>query len=157
MLVFETVIPGGAEGQEAQEVLRLPFARRDRSRQRLVLPSGREAGLCLPRGAVLRHGDLLVSTEGVRVRVEADDERLSRVGFANARDLARACCHLGNRHAPMQIGPDWVQYLEDRVLDEVMAGLGFGVEHLLGPFEPEPGACPLPHLEVRGFNRGLKP
>ena len=152
MLRFETVIPAAeAAGRQAQEVLRLPQVLRQRSRQRLALPSGREAGLFLPRGTVLRHGDLLVSEEGVAVGVEALPEALSRVRFSSGHDLARACCHLGNRHAPMEIGADFVQYLEDRVLDELLAGLGFTVEHLSGPFEPEAGACPLPQVPTAGI------
>ena len=151
LLTFETVIPGnnpGAPLPEADEVLSLPHALRERSRQRVTLPSGREAGLILPRGTLLRHGDLLRSAQGVVVRVEAAGEHLSLVVFQNARDMARAAFHLGNRHAPVQIGPDFLAYEQDPVLDELMGKLGFSVEHRFGPFEPEPGAIPLPHIEM---------
>ena len=161
MLTFETVIPGNspdAPPLAAHEVLTLPHALRERSRQRVTLPSGREAGLILPRGTLLRHGDLLRSAEGVLVRVEAAGERLSVVSFEHARnpvrDMARAAFHLGNRHAPVQFGPDWLAYQEDEVLDGLMAKLGYSVGHCLGPFEPEPGAIPLPHIEVRSIRRG---
>lgn len=151
MLTFETIIPAsqpGAAAPQADEVLILPHGLRERSRQRVTLPSGREAGLILPRGTLLRHGDLLRSAEGVVVRVEAAEERLSIATFANARDMARAAFHLGNRHAPVQIGRDWLAYEQDPVLDELMGRLGFAVEHRTAPFEPEPGAIPLPHIEV---------
>lgn len=152
MLNFTRVLPAAeAEGLAAAETIRLPHALRQRSRQRLILPSGLEAGLFLPRGTVLRHGDLLMSAEEAPVRVEALPEPLSRVRCASGHDLARACCHLGNRHAPMEIGVDFVQYLEDRVLDELVAGLGFAVEHLCAPFEPEAGACPLPQVPAAGI------
>lgn len=167
MLTFETIIPASqpdATSPEADEVLILPHALRERSRQRVTLPSGREAGLILPRGALLRHGDLLRSAEGVVVRVEAAGERLSVVSFPEARnrprdlarDLARAALHLGNRHAPVQIGPDFLAYVEDPVLDELMGRLGFAVEHRTAPFEPEPGAVPLPHIEVGVVRRAGK-
>jgi urease accessory protein len=160
MLTFETVIPAsqsGAPPLAADEVLPLPHALRERSRQRVTLLSGREAGLILPRGTLLRHGDLLRSAEGVVVRVEAAGEHLSVVRFPEARnrprDLARAALHLGNRHAPVQIGPDFLAYAEDPVLDELMGKLGFAVEHRTAPFEPEPGAIPLPHIEVGAVRR----
>ncbi len=164
MLTFETVIPAsqpGAPPLAADEVLPLPHALRERSRQRVTLPSGREAGLMLPRGTLLRHGDLLRSAEGVVVRVEAAGEHLSVVRFPEARnrpqdlarDLARAALHLGNRHAPVQIGPDFLAYEEDPVLDELMGKLGFALEHRIAPFEPEPGAVPLPHIEVGAVRR----
>lgn len=149
MLTFEHVISQEAGPHEAQGSLSLPSALRERSRQRVVLASGQEAGILLPRGTILRHGDLLRSNGGYVVRVEAAQEPLSVARFRNQQDMARACLHLGNRHVPLEIGADWVQYLRDTVLDDMLRGLGFAVEHRLGPFQPEPGACPLPHIEVR--------
>jgi urease accessory protein len=54
--------------------------------------------------------------------------------------LARACYHLGNRHTAIQITDRQVCYLQDQVLDAMVAGLGLEVRHAHGPFEPESGA-----------------
>ena len=151
MLTFEHVIQREVGHHEVQGSLTLPSALRERSRQRVVLASGQEAGLILPRGTVLRHGDLLQTNEGYVVRVEAAEEPLSVARFDNQQDMARACLHLGNRHVPLEVGPAQVQYIQDKVLDDMLQGLGFAVEHCLGPFQPEPGACPLPHIEVRSI------
>ncbi len=52
----------------------------------------------------------------------------------------RAAYHLGNRHVPLQIGVDYVAYVHDHVLDDMVRGLGLAVATRLAPFEPEAGA-----------------
>ncbi|MGB5776396.1 MAG: urease accessory protein UreE, partial [Sedimenticolaceae bacterium] len=61
------------EGDPAT-TLTLPLERRIRSRQRVVLDNGTEAGVFLERGQVLRDGDLLGSEDGLVVRVRAAAE-----------------------------------------------------------------------------------
>jgi len=120
--------------------LTLPLESRCRSRLRVTLDDGREAGLFLPRGSSLRHGDLLRSEEGLVVEVRAAPETLSRIRCNDPLQLARACYHLGNRHVALQIEPERLSYLHDHVLDEMVAGLGLRVSVEEGPFEPEAGA-----------------
>ncbi len=120
--------------------LTLPLESRSRSRLRVTLDDGREAGLLLPRGTSLRHGDRLRSDEGLVVEVRAAPETLSRVECSDPLLLARACYHLGNRHVALQIEPGRVSYLHDHVLDQMVAGLGLRVAVAQVSFEPEPGA-----------------
>lgn len=120
--------------------LTLPLESRCRSRLRVTLDDGREAGLFLPRGSNLRHGDLLRSQEGLVVEVRAAPETLSRIRCSDPLQLARACYHLGNRHVALQIEAGRLSYLHDHVLDEMVAGLGLRVTVEEGPFEPEAGA-----------------
>jgi urease accessory protein len=54
--------------------------------------------------------------------------------------MARVCYHLGNRHVPLQIEPEWVRYQHDHVLDEMVIGLGAEVTSETAAFEPEAGA-----------------
>ena len=124
----------------AAATLTLPFARRQRSRQRVRLDNGEEAGLYLARGTVLRDGDRLVSEDGLVVTVRAAPEQVSTVHCAAAEDQALLCYHLGNRHVEVQIGAGWVRYLQDAVLDAMVRGLGFEVTAGRHPFEPLPGA-----------------
>jgi urease accessory protein len=118
----------------------LTFAQRVKSRLRVVLDDGREAGIFLERGDSLRDGDCLVSEDGLAVRVEAAPESVSTVSSANPHLLARACYHLGNRHVALQIEPGRLRYLHDHVLDEMIRGLGLAVTFEQAPFEPESGA-----------------
>ena len=53
--------------------------------------------------------------------------------------FARAAYHLGNRHVPVQLGPGWLAYEHDHVLDDMVADLGLRVETRVAPFEPEAG------------------
>lgn len=120
--------------------LSLTFDQRLRSRLRVVLDDGREAGVFLERGQSLKDGDCLVAEDGLRVRVIAAAERLSSIVSADPYQLARACYHLGNRHVALQIEPRRLRYLQDPVLDDLVRGLGLVVSPEDAPFEPEPGA-----------------
>lgn len=129
-----------SEAKPHAATLRLPIDKRIKSRLRAELTDGREVGLFLPRGLVLRHGDLLESDEGLVVRIESAPESVSTVRSVDALLLARACYHLGNRHVPLQVEAGWIRYLHDHVLDDMVRGLGLEVTSEEAPFEPEAGA-----------------
>ena len=118
----------------------LPFNERSKSRLRAVLDNGEEAGLFLERGSILRHGDLLLADDGRVVEVQAATETVSTVRTDNGLLLARACYHLGNRHVALQIGPGWLRYAHDHVLDDMLRGFGLRITVEQAPFEPEGGA-----------------
>ncbi len=124
----------------SDDVLRLPFDTRQKSRFRAELEDGTEVGVFLERGQILRHGDCLRSDDGRVVRVEAADESVSTVRCGDATLLARVCYHLGNRHVPLQIGHGFARYRHDHVLDDMVRGLGVNPVAEAAPFEPEAGA-----------------
>ncbi len=120
--------------------LTLPFEARQKSRLRATLDDGREIGLMLPRGTILRGGDRLEASDGTVVLVEAAAEQLSTVRSAEPTALLRAAYHLGNRHVPVQIGEGWLRYEHDHVLDDMVRQLGLEVCAERAGFEPESGA-----------------
>jgi urease accessory protein len=124
----------------AERRLVLPFAERSKSRLRAVLDDGTEVGLFLERGSVLRQGDLLLADDGRVVQVQAAPESVSTVHTEDGLMLARASYHLGNRHVALQIGPGWLRYIHDHVLDDMLRGFGLAVVVEQAPFEPEAGA-----------------
>ncbi|WP_129649026.1 urease accessory protein UreE [Peristeroidobacter agariperforans] len=124
----------------AQVKLVLPFQLRNKSRLRTTLDTGEEVGLILERGSILRGGDLLLAGDGRVVEVIAEPETVSTVRASEPLALCRASYHLGNRHVALQIGPGWVRYQHDHVLDEMVRGLGLAVTVEQAPFEPEAGA-----------------
>ncbi len=128
------------ERQGADAQLLLPFELRSRSRFRARLTSGEEIGVLLPRGQVLRGGDLLRAPDGRVIEIAAVAEAVSTVYGLDARAVARAAYHLGNRHVALQIGDGWLRYLHDHVLDDMVRGLGLQVRVEQAPFEPEFGA-----------------
>ncbi|MFN6886552.1 urease accessory protein UreE, partial [Proteus mirabilis] len=88
----------------------LTMDERTKSRLKVALSDGQEAGLFLPRGTVLKEGDILLSEEGDVVTIEAAKEQVSTVYSDDPLLLARVCYHLGNRHVPLQIEAGWCRY-----------------------------------------------
>lgn len=137
MMLIEKRAPADSQ---ATEHLRLPFDARCKCRFRSRLESGEEVGLSMERGTVLRAGDLLLSGDGRVVRVEAAPEAVMEVRSADALLLARTAYHLGNRHVAVELQPGLVRFGHDRVLGEMVRGLGLDVSECEAPFDPESGA-----------------
>jgi urease accessory protein len=112
---------------------------------RTRLASGEEVGLFLERGSILRGGDRLLANDGRIVEVVAAREALMEVRSTNPLSLTRAAYHLGNRHIAVEIGQTWLRFATDRVLGDMVAGLGFAVIKITAPFEPEAGAYAAGH------------
>jgi len=130
--------------------LHLPYELREKSRLRAKLSTGDEAALFLPRGTILRGGDCLkgVDDAGVEkfVRVVAAPEAVHVIECHDADEFARCAYHLGNRHTMVMFLPRMADghfvlaIRADKVLLEMIEGLGaHGSEQQL-PFEPEGGA-----------------
>jgi urease accessory protein len=135
---------------EVHAELALPYELRQKSRLRSALASGEEVGIFLERGSVLRGGDCLRAADGRVVRVVAAPEALMEVRVRDARLLARAAYHLGNRHTPVEAGQGWLRFATDRVLAEMLLGMGLEVAALQAPFEPEAGAYAAAHHHHSG-------
>ncbi|ENJ3286371.1 urease accessory protein UreE [Escherichia coli] len=119
----------------------LPVDMRVKSRIKVTLNDGRQAGLLLPRGLLLRDGDILSNENGDEfIKVIAADEAVSVVRCADPFMLAKACWHLGNHHVPLQIMPGELRYHHDHVLDDMLRQFGLDVDFAHLPFEPEAGA-----------------
>ncbi|MEQ5286018.1 MULTISPECIES: urease accessory protein UreE [Providencia] len=118
----------------------LTMDERTKSRLKVTLSDGQEAGLFLPRGTVLKEGDILATEEGELVTIEAAKEQVSTVYSDDPLLLARVCYHLGNRHVPLQIEAGWCRYFHDHVLDDMARVLGATVSVGLEKYQPEPGA-----------------
>ena len=114
---------------------------REKSRLKVELDNGQEAGLFFTKGTTFQDGDLIISDDGkLLVEIKASPETVSTVYCDNPLQLARACYHLGNRHVPLQIGEGFARYQHDHVLDDMLRGLGLEVISEQAPFEPESGA-----------------
>ena len=114
---------------------------REKSRLKVELDNGQEAGLFFTKGTTFQDGDLIISDDGkLLVEIKASPETVSTVYCDNPLQLARACYHLGNRHVPLQIGEGFARYQHDHVLDDMVRGLGLVVISEQAPFEPESGA-----------------
>jgi urease accessory protein len=140
MLEIRERLDSDGREQRIALTLTLPFESRQRSRLRVTLGDGTPAALALPRGSVLRGGDLLRLSDGRSLRVVAAPESVSTAHSSVPRALIRAAYHLGNRHVPVEVGDGFVRYLHDHVLDVMVRDLGLSVVPEQAPFEPEGGA-----------------
>lgn len=120
--------------------LALTASERTRSRHRFETEDG-IVFLRLPRGSLLRDGDILVDeTSGSLVRIVAKPERVLTVFDSNLLNLLKAAYHLGNRHVPVEIAPSYLRLSPDPVLKAMLLQLGLEVKEEISPFQPETGA-----------------
>jgi len=129
-----------ADNTTATTSLTLPWSQRIKSRQRVRLDSGEEAGLFLERGVILRNGDCLATDDGMLVQIRSAAETVSTVRCDTPLQLARICYHLGNRHVDLEISERQVRYPHDHVLDDMVRQMGLAVVVEQAPLEPETGA-----------------
>ena len=117
---------------------------RQKSRFDCTDSGGRHLGVFLPRGTVVRGGDVLVAEDGSMVRVIAAPQPVlvitACVDHGTPFDLTRAAYHLGNRHVPIELKPDHLKIEPDHVLAEMLRAMHLTVEVVMGAFEPEGGA-----------------
>lgn len=141
---FERVIIAedtkSAKDAEIAATLVLDYDQRQKCRLRVTTECGLEVGVFLPRGESLLDQDVLKTTDGKLIRVQAALEALSEVLCEDTWMLARAAYHLGNRHVPLQVLPGVLRYQTDYVLDDMVKQLGLNVMQVQAPFQPEKGA-----------------
>jgi urease accessory protein len=105
---------------------------------------GRQIGVFLPRGTLVRGGDVLVAEDGSLIRVIAAPQPVLLITHCSAHgtpfDLLRAAYHLGNRHVPIELKPDHLKIEPDHVLAAMLRSMHLIVSEQSTAFEPEGGA-----------------
>ena len=148
MLTVNKLIPQGQGLASAllkrASTVELDWDVRQKSRFDATDSAGRSLAVFLPRGTVVRGGDVLVAEDGSLVRVLAAPEQVLRITHCQAHgtpyDLIRAAYHLGNRHVPIELKPDHLQIEPDHVLADMLRAMHLIVQAVEQPFEPESGA-----------------
>ena len=123
---------------------------RQKSRFDATASDGRNVGVFLPRGTVVRGGDVLITQDGSLIRVVAAPQTVLRITACTdhhhghthdgAFDLMRAAYHLGNRHVPIELQPDHLKIEPDHVLADMLRAMHLTVREAQLAFEPEGGA-----------------
>jgi urease accessory protein len=117
---------------------------RQKSRFDATDSQGRALGVFLPRGQVVRGGDVLVAEDGSLVVVQAAPQPVLEVRacaeHGSPLDLLRAAYHLGNRHVTLEVQPDHLKLEPDHVLADMLRQRHLIVTETQGAFEPEGGA-----------------
>jgi urease accessory protein len=124
--------------------IELDWDLRQKSRLEATDTQGRQLGIFLPRGVVLRGGDVLVAQDGALIKVVAAPQTVLKITHCpqhgSVFDLMRAAYHLGNRHVPIELKPDHLKIEPDHVLADMLRAMHLNVAEVSEPFEPENGA-----------------
>jgi urease accessory protein len=120
--------------------LSLTAEERTRTRHRFDVPEGQTLFFRLPRGMVIQDGDFLEAESGELIQILAKPEPVLTVLADNSLTLVRVAYHLGNRHVPIEITPDYLHLKPDSVLAEMLIYLGVEIKEEIKPFQPEAGA-----------------
>jgi urease accessory protein len=117
---------------------------RQKSRFDATDSAGRQLGVFLPRGTLVRGGDVLVAEDGSLIKVVASAQKVLLIQYCNNHgtpfDLIRAAYHLGNRHVPIELKPEHLKIEPDHVLAEMLRAMHLIVTEVETAFEPEGGA-----------------
>jgi urease accessory protein len=117
---------------------------RQKSRFDCTDSRGRHLGVFLPRGTVVRGGDVLLAEDGSLVQVLAAAQPVLVITPCKEDgtpfDLTRAAYHLGNRHVPIELRPDHLKIEPDHVLADMLRAMHLIVHATDAAFEPEGGA-----------------
>lgn len=148
MLTVNKLLP---QGQGLAQVLlkrapsvELDWDVRQKSRFDATDSSGRHLGVFLPRGTLVRGGDVLIAEDGSMVRVLAAPQPVLVVRPCSEHgtpfDLVRAAYHLGNRHVQLELQSDHLKFEPDHVLADMLRQMHLIVTEEQCAFEPEGGA-----------------
>ena len=148
MLTINKLLPQG-QGLAAvllkrAHAVELDWDVRQKSRFDATDSAGRQIGVFLPRGTLVRGGDVLVAEDGSLIRVAAAPQPVLIVTpcaeHGNSFDLVRAAYHLGNRHVQLELKPDHLKLEPDHVLADMLRSMHLTVTDANEAFEPEGGA-----------------
>jgi urease accessory protein len=148
MLTINKLLPQGrglaAVLLRRAATVELDWDLRQKSRFEATDSTGRQLGVFLPRGTVVRGGDVLIAEDGSLVRVQAAPQAVLVVRHCAEHgspfDLLRAAYHLGNRHVQLELKPDHLKLEPDHVLAELLRQQHLIVSEAQEAFEPEAGA-----------------
>ncbi|MFQ6553821.1 urease accessory protein UreE [Aestuariibius insulae] len=131
--VARSVEPSSAEVAGS---VQLDYAARLLRRKRLVTVEGWDFLVDLPKAMSVDHGDAFILEDGRFVAVVASEEAVLEV----RGDLPRLAWHIGNRHAPCEIGSDALIVQDEAVMRDMLARLGAKLRPFSAAFTPEGGA-----------------
>ena len=148
MISISKIIPQGAGLApvliKRASTIELDWDTRQKSRFEAVDSDGKQLGVFLPRGTLVRGGDVLVAEDGSMIKVISAPQKVLRITACTAHgspfDLTRAAYHLGNRHVPIELKPDHLKIEPDHVLADLLRAMHLIVHEVSEAFEPEGGA-----------------
>lgn len=141
MLIFTQYLPH-SHAFDRSILLTLPLSSEERlkSRYRFTSDDGQTLFIQLKRGTILQDGDILQAETGECIQILAKPEPVLTITASDRHLLLKAAYHLGNRHVPVEIKPDYLRLARDPVLQQMLEHLGVEIKAEILPFYPEIGA-----------------
>lgn len=140
MITAETIRERGHHEGDFADTITLDEDLRHRRRMAMVSDGGIAFVLNLSEARLLREGDGIVLDDGRVIEVKAKPEPLYAVRGRDPVHLLHLAWHLGNRHLAAAIEADRLLIRQDRVIRDMVEGLGGIVEEIEAPFDPAGGA-----------------
>jgi urease accessory protein len=152
MLTLNKLIPQGQNLAPAllkrAATIELDWKRRQTGRFEATDSFERQLSVVLPRGTVVRGGDVLVGEDGSLIRVLAAAQAVLLITACSTHgtplDLTRAAYHLGHCNVPIELHPDHLKIEPSQVLTGMLRTLHLTVREATEAFEPEPVAAAAP-------------
>ncbi|SMC53708.1 urease accessory protein [Fulvimarina manganoxydans] len=139
MIVGTSIVSRGA-WQDAADTITLDEQARHRRRMAMVSDGGIAFLLDLAEAVLIRDGDAILLSDGRHVEVKARPESLLEVRGRNGGHLVALAWQIGNRHLPAELHEDRIVIRKDRVIAEMLEGLGARLTVVEASFDPEGGA-----------------
>jgi len=129
------VAPEAIAGRQ-RDTLCLTWEERRWTRKRVVTTAGREVGLALPTGSLLRPGDIVAIEADWYLQIEGKPEPVLAVTLKNRDEAIRIAFDVGNRHFPLAIDGDDLLVPDDTAMEQLLTRLGFGWKRRAAVFAP---------------------
>ncbi|MFD2238398.1 urease accessory protein UreE [Aureimonas populi] len=146
MIAAENVVERGRHTGDFADTITLDEGQRHRRRMAMVSDGGIAFLLNLPEARLLREGDGILLDDGRVIEVKAKPEALYEVRGRDAVHLLNLAWHLGNRHLAAAIEETRILIRQDRVIREMVEGLGGTVKEVEAAFDPAGGAYASAHV-----------
>jgi urease accessory protein len=111
------------EGME-RDTLCLTWEERRWTRRRVMTTAGREVGLALPTGSLLRPGVIVAVESDWYLEIEGRPEPVLAVTPASREETIRIAFDVGNRHFPLAIDGEDLLVPDDTAMEQLLTRLG---------------------------------
>lgn len=143
-MLYTEIIARKEEHDRSGDVVLLTWADRQKRRIRTITAGGRDVGISLPEGGLLRDGDLLGPSDLPPLTVKAAAEPVLMISPRSRQEMGQVAHQIGNRHMQAWITEEAILVAVDPVLEQHLghAGVPYRREQLAlegGPVAGMPG------------------
>ena len=129
------VEPSALKDKE-RDTLCLTWEERRWTRKRVVTTAGREVGLALPTGSLLRPGDIVAVEAEWYLEIEGKPEPVLVVTPRSPAEALRVAFEVGNRHFTLALDGDRLLVPDDPAMEQLLTRLGMPWERDRTVFTP---------------------